>query len=195
MPVVTALRAERRGRVAIELDGKPWRSIPLEAVLRSGLEVGRELDRPRARQLRRELRRLEGLAVAARSVRTRDLSAAQLAGRLERAGVAPVARAETLDVLDRAGVVDDRRVGSARAAVLAERGYGDAWIRWDLGCRGIASELVEDAVGALEPESARAARIVRGRGGGRRTAQLLARRGFGEDAVEAAATASVAADG
>jgi hypothetical protein len=60
---VTALR-ERRGHVAVELDGQAWRTVPLEVVVRAGLAVELELDRPRLRLLRRELRRAEALAAA-----------------------------------------------------------------------------------------------------------------------------------
>jgi SOS response regulatory protein OraA/RecX len=190
---ITTLRAERNGRIAVELDGEPWRSVPAEAILRAGLDVGRELDRVRARVLRRELRRLEALAVAGRALRRRDLSEARLSRRLERAGVAPAPRAATLRALGRAGLVDDRRLACDRAAALAARGYGDAWIRWDLEQQGIAAELVAEAIAGLEPEAARAERVMSQNGGGIRGARKLARRGFGEDAV--AAAAPVAGDG
>jgi regulatory protein len=192
---ITALRAARPGRVVVELDGAVWRTLPAEAVLRAGLAAGRRLDRPRARLLRRELRRLEALSAAGKALRGRDLAAAELEARLERAGVAPVPRAETLAALDRAGLVDDRRFAVDRAAALAGRGYGDAWIRWDLERRGVSAELVEEAVASLESEHVRVEPVLLERGGGPRVARLLARRGFGEDAVEAAATAPVAAEG
>ena len=192
---ITALRAERPGRVAVELDGTPWRTMPAEAVLRAGLATGRVLDRSRARLLRRELRRLEALSAAGRALRGRELAAAELEARLERAGVAPRPRAEALAALDRAGLVDDRRFAADRAAALAERGYGNDWIRWDLEQRGVAAELVEGAIAGLDDERARAQAVAARRGGGPRTARALARRGFGEDAVEAAAHAPVAADG
>ena len=67
MPRVTALRRDRHGHVAVELDGAYWRTLPLDAVLRAGLAVGTELDRPRARTVRRELRRAAALAAAART--------------------------------------------------------------------------------------------------------------------------------
>jgi SOS response regulatory protein OraA/RecX len=192
---ITALRAARPGRVAVELDGEPWRTLPVEAVLRAGLAAGRLLDRPRARTLRRELCRLEALSAAGRALRGRDLATAELAKRLERAGVAPVPRAETLAILDRAGLVDDRRFAADRAAALAGREYGDAWIRWDLERRGVAAEVVEEAIGTLDGERSRLQRILSERGGGPQVARTLARRGFGEDAVEAAENAPIAADG
>ena len=39
MPTVTALRDDRRGRVAVELDGAPWRVLPLDVVARAGIAV------------------------------------------------------------------------------------------------------------------------------------------------------------
>jgi SOS response regulatory protein OraA/RecX len=168
----------------------------VDAVLRAGLATGRALDRPRARLLRRELRRFEALAAASRALRGRDLASAELANRLERAGVAPAPRAETLAVLDRAGLVDDRRFAADRSTVLAKRGYGDAWIRWDLERRGVSPDLVEAALAELADERSRVERILEQLGGGGpRIARALARKGFGEDAVEAAANAPVAAGG
>ena len=64
-PRVSSLRARPRERVEVELDGEPWRTLPAEVVLRAGLDLGIELDRPRARRVRRELRRHEAMARAA----------------------------------------------------------------------------------------------------------------------------------
>jgi SOS response regulatory protein OraA/RecX len=186
MPVVTALRSERRGRVAVELDGSPWRLLPSEVVVRTGLATGLSLDRPTLRLLRRELRRAEALGVATNALRHRDLSSQAVAERLARAGVAPATQAESLATLGRAGLVDDERFCRNRAAALADRGFGDEGIRHDLGGRGMPGELVEAALGELEPEAERAHRIVDRRGSGPKTARYLAGKGFGEDAVEIA---------
>jgi len=186
MPVVTALRESRRGRVAVELDGAPWRVLPVEVVVRAGLSEGRLLDRPTLRLLGRELRRARALGVATRALRARDLSVRGLAERLERASVAPAAAAESLAALSRAGILDDERVARNRAQALADRGYGDAAIRHRLQADGLASETAAAALGALAPEAERAGRVIARRGRGPRTARYLAGRGFGEEAVEAA---------
>jgi SOS response regulatory protein OraA/RecX len=190
--VVTALRAEPRGRVAVELDGRTWRTLPAEPVVRAGLRVGCELDRETARRLRRELRRSEALTIATRSLRAHDLSARALDERLRRAEVAPGVRREALAALGRAGAVDDRRFAASRAAALADRAYGDAAITADLGRRGIPADLAADALGALEPELERAREVVRRRGTSAKTARFLASRGFGDDALEAALGAGFA---
>jgi SOS response regulatory protein OraA/RecX len=185
--VVTALRSAGRGRkVRVELDGAPWRTLPLEVVVRAGLSPGRALERAQLRVLRRALRRHEALEASAGALRHRDLSTRELDDRLRRRSVAPADRDAAVKALRDAGLVDDGRVARARARALAERGYGDEAIRADLERRGIDPEVAEDAVAELPPEAGRAAAIVARRGRGPAAARLLARRGFGEDAVQAA---------
>lgn len=194
MPKVTRLRDERRGRVAVELDGAPWRTLPVDVVVRAGLAEGRELDRPALRLLRQELRRAEALAVAARALRRQDLSKRGIAERLTRASVAPAAVEESLAVLARSGLVDDVRFARTRAETLAERSYGDAAIRHDLDRRGVAPDVIEAALESLETEAERARRLVERRGPGVGTARYLASKGFGEEALETAAGADFAPD-
>lgn len=186
MPTITALRERRRGRVDVELDGAPWRELPLAVVARAGLAAGVSLDRPALRLLRRELRREEALSVATRALRARDLSARRLAERLERAAVAPDTVEASLATLSRAGLIDDGRLARNRAQGLADRGYGDAAIRHDLERQGVDPELVQAAFENIETESERARRLVQARGPGAKTARYLARRGFAEEALEAA---------
>lgn len=192
MPTVTRLAVERRGRVAVELDGKSWRTLPVDVVARAGLTEGRALDRAALRLLRHELRRAEALGVAGRALRRQDLSKRGIAERLARASVAPAAVEESLAVLTRAGLVDDARFAGTRAGNLAERGYGDAAIRHDLGRQGVAPEVIQQALESLEAEAERARRLVERRGPGVKTARYLASKGFGEEALEAAAGADFA---
>jgi len=183
-PVVTALRARGAGRVAVELDGRPWRVLPLEAVYAGSLAVGTGLDRVSARALRRELRRLEARDVAVRALRARDHTAASLERRLADRGTAPAVRRETVAAAQRAGLVDDRRFAAGRAALLASRGAGDLLIGDDLERHGVPAAAIHAAVAGLEPESARAAAIVEARGASPRTARYLAAKGFSEAALE-----------
>jgi SOS response regulatory protein OraA/RecX len=114
------------------------------------------------------------------------MSRDRLAQRLERAAVPPAAAEESLDVLSRAGLLDDARFARVRAQALAERGYGDGAIRHVLGGEGIAGEIVDGAVEQLEPELMRVERLVQRRGIGPRTARYLAARGFSDEAIERA---------
>ena len=186
MPRVTGLKEQRGGRVAVEVDGALWRTLPVDAAVRAELRVGVELDRPRLRSVRRELRRTEALAWAVRALRRRDLSRRALEQRLDRAGLTDEERLAALATLERAGLVDDGRFATGRAKTLAARGYGDEAIRWTLEREGVDPELAGAAIAALAPERVRAAAVVERRGPGRATAAYLARRGFAEDAVEGA---------
>ena len=163
-------------------------------MLGAGLDVGIELDRERARRLARGLREHEALQRAARSIAHRDLSEQELEVRLARRNVPASVRKETVEKLVRAGAVDDGRLARGRADLLARRGAGDHLIRHDLEGRGIAAELVGEALASLEAEDARAQRIVDARGKGPRTARYLARKGFSEEAIESACEEIVAED-
>lgn len=189
---VTALRAERPGQVLVELDGVGWRTLPAEVVLRAGLAVGLELDRPRLRALRQELRRSEALAISTRVLRRQDISTRRLEERLARRGIAPAARGEALATLQRAGLLEDERFARARATALAEREWGDAAIRHDLEQQGLDAELAARVLAGLEPEVTRAERILARHGRNARTFRRLAARGFGADSFEVLGGAPVA---
>jgi regulatory protein len=177
MHVITALRERPRGRVEIELDGAPWRVVPADAVVQTGLSVGRALDRETARDLAGALRRSRALGDAVRALRHRDLSRRRLEERLERRGARADARAEALAALERAGLLDDARVAAGRARSLAERGWGDAGIRASLEAEGIDATTLAEALAGLEPERERARRLL-GAAPDAKALRRLAARGF-----------------
>ena len=123
--------------------------------------------------------------MALSALRHRDRTAAELDARLEQRGVGEQERQQALETLERIGYVDDERFARTRAEQLAGRGSGDALIRDDLERRGLGADVVEQALGALEPERERAEQIAARRGRGVKTARYLASRGFGADALEA----------
>lgn len=184
-PTVTRLRHERPGWVAVDLDGSRWRVLPAEVVLRAGLAAGVELGRDRAATVARERRRVLALGAAGNALAHRELTRVELDERLRRRRLAPRDREAALDAVRRAGLQDDGRAARARAGSLAGRGYGNLAIEADLRRRGVDGAIVAVAIGELESEAVRAARIVDRRGGSARTAQALARRGFTQEAIEA----------
>ena len=183
-PIVTALRERKRNRVAIELDGRPWRVLPTEVVVRSGLAVGRALDRHTARELAREIRRTRALAKATRTLAASARSRRELEQRLARAGHGGAAKEEALATLDRAGLVDDAGFAAGRADVLARRGYGDTAIRADLRRRLVDQEAAAAAISALEPESERLRRLLEAQSVTPALLRRLAGRGFSRDALD-----------
>jgi SOS response regulatory protein OraA/RecX len=181
---VTGLRERTRGRVAVELDGGPWRVLPSEAVVRAGLTVGRPLDRHTTRELAREVRRAKALDAAARSLAASNRSRRALEQRLAEAGHPAAAREDALAALGRAGLLDDSRVAQSRAELLARRGYGDAAIRADLRSRLIPAEVAAEAIAGLEPESDRVRLLLEGEHVTPALLRRLAGRGFSRDTLD-----------
>ncbi len=135
----------------------------------------------------------EAFDVAARSLSARDRSRAQVDAYLAERGFDEVARADALEALMRTGIVDDARFAENRASRLAERGAGDARIRFDLRTSGVCAEDVDRAVCAIEGEHDRARRIVDRRGATSKTARYLAGKGFSEDTIGAVVAQASAA--
>ena len=132
------------------------------------------------------------IEIAARALEHRDRSRRDLEQRLARAGIDEDRRNDALEALERVGYVDDGRFAGARAGALADRGYGDEFIRQDLAEHGVGAEAVAEAIGGLRPESERAAALVERLGRTPKTGAHLARKGFGQDALEAALGLDVA---
>jgi SOS response regulatory protein OraA/RecX len=184
MPEITGLREVSERTVLVELDDLPWRKIPLTAAARAGLSVGKRMEREDLRLLGRELRRAEALNKATRMLARRPLSRALLEDRLEKKGVAPVAREEAVEALEQAQYLNDHSYALDRSRSLADRGYGDAAVRYILEQERVASELIEEAVGSLEPELGRAQAIAKTIPDRKRLLGRLARRGFSAGIIE-----------
>jgi len=190
VPEITGLREISTRAVLVELDGAPWRKIPLTAAARAGLSIGKRLEREDLRLLGRELRRAEALAKATRMLARRPLPRALLEERLEKKGVAPVALEEAVEALEQANYLNDRSYALERARSLAERSYGDAAVHYILEQERVGSELIEDAIASLEPESERAQAIAGAISDRKKLLGRLARRGFDPDTIEQVAGAS-----
>ena len=141
-----------------------------------------------------EARRI-ALDALSRSARTRG----QLEALLERKGVASEAAGTVLDRFEEVGLVDD--VGYAEAFVESRhrvRGQGGRAIAFELRRRGVADEVVAEAVGALDADqqfdtACRVAQARLRRLSGlptevkvRRLAGLLARKGYSGDVASRA---------
>jgi len=183
-PTLTAVRRSRPGRVALEVDGRPWRIVPDDVVVSCGLRPGIELERPLLRDLRRALRRSEALEAAVRTVSRRDVSSRRLRRRLDARGIASPEAKAAVEALTSAGVVDDERLARARARSIADRGWGDAAIAARLEQEGLPSGTVTEAIGELPAERDRAVALVAREPDRLAAWRLLGRRGFAPETVE-----------
>jgi regulatory protein len=126
--------------------------------------------------------------LAAKALRQGDRSRHEIDEKLARAGIGADARAESLATLERLGYVDDDRFAADRAEALAARGYGDAYVQFDLEQHGANAESVARALAALEPEADRAREQLAGLEGqpGKlvRAVAKLSRKGFADESLE-----------
>jgi regulatory protein len=129
------------------------------------------------------------LEAAAKALARRDRSAADLTAYLERRGAAPDAAGEAVERLQEAGYVDDGRYAARRAEVLAERGYGDEAVRFELQRDGVAAAEIEAALASLAPERERALAILGRARIPLAAARRLAGKGFSVDVLESALAA------
>jgi regulatory protein len=82
-------------------------------------------------------RREEALAVATRALARREHTQRSLRERLLRAGVSAGQADAVVEELLQCSLLDEGRFARERARVLAERGKGDAAIRFELADAGI----------------------------------------------------------
>lgn len=208
MPVVTALRATRRGRVAVHVDGEYLCAVSEAAVARWHLRKGLELDEAGLRSLVADASVELALADAHRLLGLRARGTAELRRRLAAKEHAADAVEAAVQKLLEQGLLDD--AAFARSYVADKRrlaGWGTERIRRGLTEYGVARECIAAALGdaesgdaddgevrrALEVLRRRASRTVPPDDAARRRAyQLLLRRGFASEVAYAAVRAWVA---
>ena len=118
------------------------------------------------------------IELAARALQHRDRSRRELEERLARAGIDEGRRNDALETLERVGYVDDERFAGARADGPADAG--------PQAPSGVSASGSAEAIAALVPEAERAAALVERLGSTPKTGAQLTRKGFGQEALEAA---------
>jgi regulatory protein len=126
------------------------------------------------------------LEAATKALARRDRSAADLTAYLERRGTATDEAATAVERLRQAGYVNDARYATTRAGVLADRGYGNEAVRFELEQGGLAAEEIEAALATLAPERERALELLRRAKSPLAAIRRLAGKGFGAESLESA---------
>ncbi len=201
MPVVTALRATRRGHVAVHVDGSFVCSVSDSFIARWHLYRGRELDDEALAQLRAQASAERVMADAYRLLGHRARSRHELRRRLLQKGHDHEVIAGALERLVADGLLDDAEF--ARCYVADKRrlsGWGSQRIRRELGELGVDHVVIDAALGAAtaaegeDAELERAVAALRRKGAPqqpldaarRRAYQALLRRGFSSAVAYAA---------
>jgi regulatory protein len=201
MPVVTSLRATRRGKVSLHVDGEFVCSVSDSFVARWRLFQGRELDADALSQLRSQAAAERVAADAYRLLGHRARSRHELKSRLLQKGYDERDVATVLERLSADNLLDDAEF--ARCYIADKRGlsgWGVQRIRRGLVALGVAGDVIDGALGGVrggegdQAELQRALDFLRRKGAPRppleaarrRAFQALQRRGFANDVSYAA---------
>jgi len=148
VPVVTALRGARGGRLAVEIDGEPAFTVSQSLVARHRLHVDRELCAEELASVAAEAHAEAALRDAHRLLGHRSRSRRELEDRLTAKGHPVDIVRVTVERLEREGLVDD---AAFAAALVADKrrlaGWGRERIAAELARCGVDRALVESALG------------------------------------------------
>jgi regulatory protein len=149
VPVVTALRATKGGRIAVHVDGEYLCAVGESFVARWRLYKGRELDDESLAQIRSQASGERALGDAYRLLGHRARSRAELRRRLLQKEHEEAVVDGVLERLDEDGLLDDTEF--ARRYVADKRtlgGWGSQRIRRGLAGLGVAGPVIDAAVGS-----------------------------------------------
>jgi regulatory protein len=152
--VVTALRAGRRGRISVFVDGEYACSVSEALLARRRLYQGLELDDADLAALREEASRERVLGDAHRLLAQRQRSREELRRRLLQKEHTEQAVAAVLERLDADGLLDDRAFAEAFAADKRRfGGWGAERIRRGLSELGVEQAVVDDVLASADEEA------------------------------------------
>ena len=195
---ITAIEPQKRRpkRRSIFVDGEFVAGVDQEVVFSLGLKVGQEVDEKRLQEMMRaeEIRRARDDALNLLSYRSR--STKELERRLKQKGYEEETIREAVTGLQRVDLINDERFTNDWIKNrMTYRPMGKMRLTWELRQKGVAPELIDDALGeideekeyeaALELAKSKAGKIteVDVRSKRQKLASLLQRRGFNWDTV------------
>ena len=187
----------RPGTVRVMVQGRPFLTLPREAVDAERLAAGGALSEPALGRLCRVADEEAAHLTALRFLERRPFAERDLSRRLVMKGHPPEAAEAALARLKRAGLVDDARFALHYVETRASRGRGPLRLRRDLAALGVERGLVDAALaeafggdGGTAPRADALARKRLAQLAGlprqvqrRRLLAFLARRGFAGEAV------------
>ncbi len=154
MSTITDLEPDprRNGRVRLQVDGRPFCTLPVEAVIAHQLVAGRVVDESIQDLLQQAADADAALRALLRALERRSFSRKDLERRLRQRGHRPPAIAAGLDRADELGLINDGAYALHFVATRAARGRGPARLLRDLQQSGVARPLADAAIAAQWPE-------------------------------------------
>jgi regulatory protein len=152
---ITAIEVQerRKDRRSIFVDGRFVVGVDEDVIADLGLKVGQQFSEDELNAVVRAeiLRKAKERALNLLSYRAR--SRKELAGRLRRAGYDEEIVEETLSRLENTGLIDDAQFSQGWVnSRVSGKGLGKVRVRWELRQKGVASEVVEEALSSVDPD-------------------------------------------
>ena len=142
---VTQLQTTKRGRISVYVDGEFLFAAESDAVARSGISEGSEVDEHRLNDLLKDSRLIEAKRRALNMLSVRDYSGEQLAERLSRKTGSESAHA-AVERMQELGLIDDEKYALRCALQLFEKGFAQRRIRYELQKRRLSEEVISAAL-------------------------------------------------
>ena len=157
-PRISAIEAqEKRGnRRSIFIDGEFALGVDETVIADLGLRVGQRIGEEELLSIVRAEQVSKARERALRLLDFRPRSRMEISRRLSAAGFADDIVEETLERLERVGLIDDGQFAKAWVGHRsAGKGMGRARIKWELRRKGVSNEEVEEALSAVDDETER----------------------------------------
>ena len=146
---------KRADRFALLFDNGTEIKVSAGQIAEFGLYSGRELTNDEYAALREGMDRSISKTRAMRILGTRNLSAREVERRLIVKGESTETARETVEWLEKTGLIDDEEYAAGIVSYYSGKGYGAARIRNELFTRGIPRGMWENAFNKLKkPEEA-----------------------------------------
>ena len=146
---VTQLQTTKRGRISVYVDGEFLFAAESDAVMRSGIAEGCEVDEQQLNELLKDSRLTEAKRRALNMLSARDYSGEQLAERLARRTGSESAHA-AVERMQELGLVDDEKYALRCAFQLFEKGFAQRRIRYELQKRKLSDQVISDALEEID---------------------------------------------
>lgn len=191
--VITALKKTSPEHVTVMLDGGEEIHSTLGVITEQRLFTGKDLDEEALHALREQSLYALTLERAVSLLSYRQMSGKELLTKLKQKGCNADASEAAVDRLYELRMLDDEAYAQAVSRHYAQKGYGAARIRMELGRRGISRDYWDDALEAAPGNEDKLDRLLRSklrdpedRDEVRRATASLYRRGFSWDEIRAA---------
>lgn len=164
MSTITSLEPDPRrpGQVRLQVDGRPFCTLPASQAAAHGLTPGRLVDEALQDVLEQAADADAALRALLRALERRSFSRKDLERRLRQRGHTASAIEGALSRADELGLLDDGAYAMHFVATRAARGRGPARLLRDLQMSGVSRPLAEAAIAAHWPEGSDPAQSIDG---------------------------------